>query len=123
MATRLGLFLVVVGALFVVGSGVGAGIFVEEIILRRGDVNLDGSVNISDPAFLSNYLFAQGPEPGCLNQADANDDGAVNVADMTFLFNYLAGSGSAPPYPGPSGVGYCVVDPLPRPGCTVDPCD
>lgn len=91
------------------------------IILRRGDANSDGVVNISDPTVINAFLFQGGPAPPCMNQADANNDGRVDISDSTYLFNFLFGGGSAPPYPGPQNT-QCVLDDEPYPGCNVSPC-
>lgn len=90
-------------------------------IFRRGDANLDGIVDSSDPIYLSKYLFESGPEPGCLNQADVNDDGSVNISDVSYLTNFLYQGGAAPPAPGPYAT-ECSIDGEPRPGCEEDPC-
>ncbi len=72
----IGMALVILGVVFVC-IGLSAGIVDDSTIYFRGDANLDGSVNASDPIYISNWLFNGGPTPGCLNQADANNDGSV----------------------------------------------
>ena len=47
----------------------------------RGDANSDGSMSISDAAFILNYLFVGAAEPECLESADVNDDWSVDIAD------------------------------------------
>ena len=42
---------------------------------RRGNINDDAAVDISDPIVLLAYLFNGGEEPGCMDSADTNDDG------------------------------------------------
>lgn len=91
------------------------------LIMRRGDVNSDGVVNLTDPVFLNEYLFGGGPEPPCMNQADANNDGQVDVSDSISLLNWLYCGGSAPPAPGPHNT-VCAEDDDPYPGCQVSPC-
>jgi hypothetical protein len=59
-----------------------------------GDVNGDGSVNVSDVFYLINRLFAGGPPP--VGKADVNNDGLVNVSDVFYLINYLFAGGSPP---------------------------
>ena len=53
----------------------------------RGDVNGDGSVNISDVTALINLLL----EGGTISNpvADCNQDGSININDVTALINYL----------------------------------
>lgn len=62
---------------------------------RRGDVNIDGSTDISDPVATLEELFHGGPVPGCLDAADANDDGQVDLSDAiaTLLRLFQGGSG------------------------------
>ncbi len=52
----------------------------------RGDVNLDGSVNISDVTDLIDYLLAGGEIPA---SADVDLDNSVNISDVTTLIDYL----------------------------------
>ncbi len=66
---------------------------------QRGDVNDDGSVNVSDAIFELNWLFQDGAPPVCLDTADVNGDGGRNIADPTYLLNYLFASGSPPVEP------------------------
>ncbi len=63
-----------------------------------GDVNGDGSVNVSDVFFLINSLFAGGPVPPGL--ANVNGDATVTVGDVFFLINSLFAGGPAPSCPG-----------------------
>ncbi len=65
----------------------------------RGDVNTDGSLNISDAMALLIFLFAGGDEPQCLDAGDADDNGTLQLTDAIFLFQWLFGSGDTPPPP------------------------
>jgi hypothetical protein len=60
----------------------------------KGDVNGDGSIDVSDVFALVNFLYSGGPPP--VGIADVNADGYVDVADVFFLANYLFASGPAP---------------------------
>ena len=51
----------------------------------RGDTNGDGSVDIADPVFALNHLFAGGPGPECEDRGDFNDDGSFDVSDPIFV--------------------------------------
>ncbi len=73
----------------------------------RGDCNGDGNINIADPIFLINELFAEGPQPACDDACDGNDDGNLNTADAIYGLNYLFAEGPAPPLPFPD----CGSDP------------
>jgi hypothetical protein len=93
----------------------------DERIMRRGDANNDGMVQMSDAIFINNWLYSGGPQPPCMNQADANDDGLVTAADATFILNWIYKHTAPPPSPGPFNQ-VCTVDLAPRPGC-MSSCD
>ena len=57
--------------------------------LLRGDVNRDGSVNVSDVTALINMIL--GVIPIDQEVADVNNDGSVNVSDVTMLINIILG--------------------------------
>lgn len=84
---------------------------------RRGDANADGSVNISDPSALLNWLFLGGVPVSCPDAGDANDDGAVDISDAVTILNWLFTGGRTPPAPGPET---CGEDPT---ADTLAPCD
>ncbi|MFQ6009453.1 MAG: FlgD immunoglobulin-like domain containing protein, partial [Candidatus Zixiibacteriota bacterium] len=63
----------------------------------RGDVDMSGSLNVSDVTYLVAYLKGLGPVPPCPDEADVNGSGTVNVADVTYLNAYLKGLGPQPP--------------------------
>ena len=73
---------------------------------RRGDVNNDGSVNISDPSALLSFLFKGGTAPTCQRAGDVNDSGTLDITDAIEVFNYLFRSGTPPRPPFPA----CGVD-------------
>jgi hypothetical protein len=57
---------------------------------QRGDVDCDGSVNITDVTVLIDYLLSGTTPPVA---ADCDQDGSVNITDVTVLIDYLlAGS-------------------------------
>jgi len=77
---------------------------------RRGDVNGDGPVEISDAVGLLCFLFL-GCEPlPCPAAADSNDNEEIDLADAVFILNWLFLGGGPPPSPGPHD---CGVDPTP----------
>ena len=76
---------------------------------ERGDVNVDGRIDMSDPVGILGYLFLGQSIDACEDRADANDDGVVNLSDPTFILRHLFLGG--PQLPAPSGgVG---IDPTP----------
>ena len=88
---------------------------------RRGDVNDDGSVDISDPIGVLGYLFLGEQNIDCLDAADTNDDGSIDVGDPIFLLDYIFNGGMVPPDPGPA---VCGIDPtLDNLGCFQNTCD
>jgi hypothetical protein len=75
--------------------GVEAG-FVYASHVTRGDVNVDGIVNVGDIVYLVSYLYKGGPEPTPMEAGDANCDGITNVGDIVYLVSYLYKGGPPP---------------------------
>ena len=71
---------------------------------RRGDVNSDTLVDISDAISTLTYLF-QGSAMLCLDAIDTNDDGLIDISDAISTLNYIFGTGAVPPAPGPTTCG------------------
>ncbi len=91
-------------------------------VFRRGDVNADTTVNLSDGVALLNFLFLQGDAPSCLKAADTDDGGSVNLTDAVFILNHLFLQGPALSEPFEE----CAVDPTPDDGVTCEsfpPCE
>ncbi|MBI4607038.1 MAG: VCBS repeat-containing protein [Planctomycetes bacterium] len=88
---------------------------------RRGDVNSDGTVDISDPIRTFMYLFLGASEPRCLDAADSNDDGRADISDGIHTLNDFFREGTGIPAPGPFE---CGPDPTPDgvPCATQDGC-
>ncbi len=55
----------------------------------RGDVDQDGSVNITDVTALINYLLLGDASGISIVNADSNQDGKVNIDDVTVLIDRL----------------------------------
>ncbi len=68
----------------------------------RGDVDLNGVVNITDAVNTLFHLF-NGKQLKCEDAADTNDDGDVNLTDAVATLDYLfkAGAPPASPFPAP----------------------
>jgi hypothetical protein len=88
---------------------------------RRGDINGDGGVDLSDAVSALNFLFQGGKPLSCADAADANDDGAVDISDPVRTLNFLFLGAPAPPLPGPLA---CGSDPTPSQlgGCGEEVC-
>lgn len=69
--------------------------------LRRGDANVDGRLNISDPGRILARLFRGASPFPCEDAADGNDDGRIDLTDAVFLLEYLFRNGPPLPPPGP----------------------
>ncbi|MCA8960078.1 MAG: dockerin type I repeat-containing protein [Planctomycetes bacterium] len=84
----------VTNATITIGSGTGAP-------FRRGDVNDDGAVDISDVIFLLASLFTADSAPlECDDAGDVNDDGMIDIGDAVTTLGALFGAGAAIPAPG-----------------------
>ena len=68
------------------------GYFTDKNASLRGDVNGDGSVNISDVTALIDYLLSGNPSGVNVTAADCNQDSSVNISDVTALIDYLLSS-------------------------------
>ena len=62
-------------------------VVISKPAVTRGDVNGDGSVNISDVTTLIDLLL--GGSTISNPAADCNQDGSVNISDVTALIDYL----------------------------------
>lgn len=72
---------------------------VDEYVLLSylcGDVNADGTVDVSDAVYIISYIFAGGPAPLPLEAGDVNNDQAVDISDAVYLIQYIFGGGPAP---------------------------
>ena len=58
-------------------------------ILKVGDTNADGNIDVSDSVRILDSTFGSGVELACLSAADVNADGFVDVSDAVRLLLYL----------------------------------
>ena len=66
-------------------------------IVMTGDVNLSGSVAVSDIVYLVNYVFKAGPLPEpCLAAGDVNCSGGVISSDIIYLVGCVLKGGPPP---------------------------
>jgi hypothetical protein len=76
---------------------------------RRGYVNEDNKLDISDGIALLGILFLGNPMASCQKTLDVNDDSRLDVSDGIFVFSFLFTGGKPPPAPLVS----CGEDPTP----------
>lgn len=62
----------------------------------RGDADGDGSINVGDPTFLTDYLFFGGAAPVPEVAGDVDCLGSINVADVSMLIDYIFFGGLLP---------------------------
>ncbi len=72
-------------------------------LFQRGDINLDGNLDISDPVSILQLLF-NGSQVGCDDAADANDDGSLDIADAVAVLSSLFGGTGPLPAPNDCGI-------------------
>jgi hypothetical protein len=72
---------------------------------RRGDVDSNRVIEITDAIVLLSFLFLGGAEPGCLDASDADDNGRLEITDAINVLAYLYTGGRPTPPPGPETCG------------------
>jgi hypothetical protein len=86
---------------FLWGLALASGLFAlpgQAASFRRGDVNQDGRLEISDAIQVLGHLFLGSPRTlACADAADADDDGVVNISDGVQILGFLF-LGSRPPH-------------------------
>ena len=78
-----------------------------ETQFMRGDVNVNGSVDVTDPIFVLQYVIGTGPTPTCLDSADINNDNQLDITDPISLLQYLFLASTPPAAP----FNTCGIDP------------
>jgi hypothetical protein len=61
-----------------------------------GDANNNGTVNVADMVYLSNYCFFGGPAPSNPAIADCDGYSSINIRDIAYLKEYIFDGGPAP---------------------------
>jgi hypothetical protein len=86
-------------------------VFAPMDLFVRGDINVDGRIDIADPIRLLTVLFLGGDPLDCPQAAECNGDGRTDVSDALYLigWSFLGGPPPGAPFPAcgeePSGVG------------------
>ncbi len=66
-------------------------------IVKRGDTNNDGQLNVSDAVFIIAHIFGGGPTPQPNPiVGDANCSGGLSISDAVFIIAYIFGGGADP---------------------------
>ena len=55
----------------------------------KGDVNMDGDVDILDVTTLVDYILGENPSPCDVDACDVNENGEINVIDVTSLVDII----------------------------------
>ena len=56
---------------------------------KKGDTNLDGSVNYADHQAIADHIMGRNPNGFIEGIADLNEDGAVDAADLVLMTNLI----------------------------------
>lgn len=73
---------------------------------RRGDVNADGRINLTDAINLLAFLFLGETQlVSCKDAADTDDSGNLNITDAIGNLSFQFQGGDDPPAPGPAACG------------------
>ncbi|HLU48557.1 MAG TPA: dockerin type I repeat-containing protein, partial [Planctomycetota bacterium] len=75
---------------------------------RRGDVDSNGTLDLTDAVRVLEWLFLGGEPARCPDAADVNDEGTIDLTDAVFLLSHLFLGGDTPP---PPGMESCGLDP------------
>ena len=65
----------------------------------RGDTDINGVIEITDPTRTFRFLFLGGMELDCLDGADSDDNGSLELTDGIYTLNFLFTGGAQPPVP------------------------
>ncbi len=76
-----------------------------QLKFRRGDADMNDSLELTDPITVLNFQFLAGVEPACLDAADADDSGSLDLTDAIYSLNFQFLAGPRPPEPGPDVCG------------------
>ena len=69
-------------------------IYTWDEVYEKGDVNMDGAVDISDVVLVVNYVLGStdaSAEYGVLKYGDMNADGFIDISDVVAIVNKILG--------------------------------
>ena len=74
---------------------------------NRGDANASGTIDVTDPIYILQYVIGSGPAPSCMDSGDCNDDESLDLSDAIYLLQHLFLATAPPSAP----YGTCGIDP------------
>ena len=99
-------------------EAIAASVVVPVPRFRRGNVNGDTLLDISDAIGILGFLFlGQAEKVVCVDAADIKDKGSIDISDAISVLNFLFQGGVAPAPPGPNDCGPDVNQETPDLGC------
>ena len=71
-------------------------VVVSQVSPKKGDVDIDGRISISDVMMTMNYVLGKHPAGFAIENADVNNDGVVNISDVMSIANIVVASQDNP---------------------------
>jgi len=78
-----------ISAIILVSYEISAKEDMQSLKFIRGDINIDGQINIRDVDYLLSFFYHYHDNLVCEDAADMDDDGIVNINDAIILLDYL----------------------------------
>ena len=64
--------------------------------LLPGDIDHNGSRDISDLTYYVDYMFGGGPAAPCFEEGDVDGSGGQDISDLTYFVDFMFGGGPEP---------------------------
>jgi hypothetical protein len=90
-------------------------------IFRRGDANLDVTIDVSNGIFILDFLFLGDAAFACPDAGDTDDSGDLDLSDAISVFEFLFLGNLPPPLPGPFTCGPDPTEDIAELGCDTEP--
>ena len=81
-----------------------ASVNTSSVVFRRGDINADGNIDVSDDITMAKWSNIDRNYP-CDDAADVNDDGKIDISDQAYFSAWQNMGGPEPKNPGPNTLG------------------
>lgn len=82
----------------------------KRVVFKRGDTDVNGVIEITDPVNLLGFLFLGDTQPRCFDASDFDDNGILDITDAIACLGFQFLGDPPPPAPGPFA---CGSDPTP----------